>query len=362
MLFAAALYVARVHDAMPGFDAYHAAATRVLQGDSPYRAGTTGPFTYMPVMAIAMTPLALFEHAAARFIWFTVSVGLLTVFVRWAVHGLPERRRSEDALQWPTLALMLPFYAHELTAGQANVLLGVLLMGSLMAVQVDLPRAGGILLGAAIFIKPYALLLLPWLAFAHGARAVVATSMVLAAGLIVPALLFGWTGNIDMLVAWFRTVSDSPLDGARLLESVSIGAMWMKWLGPSRLTIFLTILSTAAILGLVTTVWVQRRTIFDPNYLECALIMLLIPLLSSRGAEYVLLLATPAVVCLLDRWGETSTRWRAFTCVALVAMSLAGMDVFGAGFRTFVTASGAVTVAGLGLVVALAHLRWKALA
>jgi hypothetical protein len=346
MLFAAALYIARVHDAMPGFDAYHAAATRVLHGDSPYLAGATGPFTYMPALAIAMTPLALFELAAARFIWFTVSVGLLTVFIRWAIHGLPERRRSEDWLQWLTLVLMLPFYAQGLTAGQTDVLLGVLLMGSLMAVQVDLPRAGGILLGAAIVFEPYALLLLPWLAFAHGARAVVATGMVLAAGLILPALLFGWTGNIDMLVAWFRTVSDAPPGAERLVDGVSI----------------LTVLSTAAVLGLVTAVWVRRQAVFDPDYVECALIMLFIPLLSSSGAGHVFLLATPAVICLLDRWGETAMRWRVVTGLALVVMSVAAADQFVVEFRSFLTASGVMAAGALGVAVALVHLRWKALA
>ena len=47
-----------------------------------------------------------------------------------------------------------------------------------------------------------------------------------------------------------------------------------------------------------------------PEYLECALLMLLIPLVSPQGWDYVLLLATPAVVCLVDRWREFPTIWR----------------------------------------------------
>lgn len=362
MLFAAALYVTRAHDAMQDFDVYHAAATRVLHGESPYQDAGVRPFTYLPAMAIAMLPFALFELDAARFIWFTVSVGLLTAFVRWAVHGLPERRHSDERLQWLAAGLMLPFYAHELATGQANVLFGTLLVGSLLAAQVELPRVAGVLLGIAIFVKPYALLLLPWLAFAHGRGAAAATTMVIAAGLILPALLFGWTGNIEMLVSWFRTINDSPLGPSRVAESVSIGAMWVKWLGLNRVAIFLAVLSTTAILGLVTTVWVHRRTVFDPDYLEFALILLLIPLLSARGSEYFLLLATPAVICLLDRWGEVSTRWRVVTGVALAAMSLGAVDLFGTGFRSFVTGSALMTVAALCVVVASAHLRWKALA
>jgi hypothetical protein len=362
MLFAAALYVTRANVAMPDFDVYHAAATRVLHGESPYQDAGVRPFTYLPAVAIVMLPFALFELDAARFIWFTLSVGLLTAFVRWAVHGLPERRHSDERLQWIAAGLMLPFYTHELTAGQANILLGTLLVGTLLAAQVDLPRVAGVLLGIAIFVKPYALLLLPWLAFAHGRGAAAATTMVMAAGLILPALLFGWTGNVEMLVSWFRTINDTPLGPARLVESVSIGAMWAKWLGLGRFTIFLTLLSTTALLGLVTMVWVHRRTVSDPDYLECALIMLLIPLLSSRSTEYVLLLATPAVICLLDRWGETRMPWRTVAGLALVTMSVGAVGVFGTGFRSFMTGSGVMTVAALGIVLALTHLRWKGLA
>jgi hypothetical protein len=362
MLLAALLWVTRAHDATADFQLYHTAASRVLQGESPYQAADARPFTYLPALAIAMVPLALFEYDAAKFLWFAVSVGLLTAFVRWAVHGLPERRRSDESLQWITLGLMLPFYAHELTVGQANVLLGGLLVGSLLAVQVELPRVAGVMLGIAIFIKPYALLLLPWLAFAHGRHAAAATTMVLAGGLVLPALLFGWNGNIEMLVAWFQTISDSPLGPARLHESVSIGAMWAKWFGLNRVTIFLSVISTTAVLGLITTVWVHRRTVFDPDYLEGALVLLLIPLLSSRGSEPLLLLATPAVICLVDRWGDVSTRWRLVTGLALAAMSAAALDLFGPGVRQAVSGSAVITVAAVVTAVATAHLRWKGLA
>ena len=47
----------------------------------------------------------------------------------------------------------------------------MLLVGSLLAVQVDQPYIAGVLIGVAAFVKPYALLLLPWLGFTYGAAA-----------------------------------------------------------------------------------------------------------------------------------------------------------------------------------------------
>ena len=57
--------------------------------------------------------------------------------------------------------------------------------------------------------------------------------------------------------------------------------------------------------------------------------MLLVPLLSPQGWDYVLLLATPAVVCLMDRWPRCHDGWRVVTGAALALMSLTIFDLMG---------------------------------
>jgi hypothetical protein len=57
--------------------------------------------------------------------------------------------------------------------------------------------------------------------------------------------------------------------------------------------------------------------------------MLFVPLLSPQGWDYVLLLATPAVVCLVDRWSEMSVGWRVIVGLALALMGLTVFDVMG---------------------------------
>ncbi len=90
--------------------------------------------------------------------------------------------------------------------------------------------------------------------------------------------------------------------------------------------------------------------------------MLLIPLLSPQGWDYVLLLSTPAVICLLDRWPEMGRGWRIFTGVSLALMCFTIFDLMGRVLYGRLMAMSIVSVAALGLAVALAHLRWKALA
>jgi hypothetical protein len=121
-------------------------------------------------------------------------------------------------------------------------------------------------------------------------------------------------------------------------------------------------ISTGAALGLVAVVWVRRQSVSSPEYLECALLMILIPLFSPQGWDYVLLLGTPAVVCLLDRWEDVGVRWKVATATSLALMGLTIFDLMGRALYTRFMALSIVTLAALGAAAALAHLRWRALA
>jgi hypothetical protein len=252
---------------------------------------------------------------------------------------------------------MAKFYAHELLLGQANLLLGTLLMAALMAAQIDQPRVAGVLIGIAAFVKPYALLLLPWLVLGHGLASGALALGVIAAGLVLSALVYGWGGNLELLAAWYRAVSASTAPNLLGADNISFAAMWAKWIGPGTAASSLAIVTTGAALATAAVSWVRRRGMLEPDYLEVAMLMLLIPLVSPQGWDYVLLLATPAVVCLLDRWEDVSLPWRALTGTALAVMGLTFFDLMGRTFYGQFMALSIVSVCALGLLAALANLR-----
>jgi hypothetical protein len=123
-----------------------------------------------------------------------------------------------------------------------------------------------------------------------------------------------------------------------------------------------TMLTIAALLALVAWVWARRDHVHDPNYLEVALLMLLVPLLSPQGWDYVLLLGTPAVICLVDRWSEVGRGWQVVSLTCLASMGLTLFDLMGRAAYTRFMMLSIVSVAAIGTAVALAHLRGKALA
>jgi Glycosyltransferase family 87 len=360
---AALVYLGRIQREMPDFEVYRTAGVRVLSAEPLYRA-TDGhyQFKYLPAFAIAMAPLALVDREASKVIWFALSAGLLTAFVRWSVSALPERRRSERVLLWLTVLFMAKFYAHELTLGQTNIVLGSLIVAALLAAQIDQPNIAGALIGAAVFVKPYALLLLPWLGFTFGAGPALVGLGVIGGGLVLPALAYGWSGNVQLLVDWARTVTGTTESNLLGADNVSFAAMWAKWIGVGPAATALATTTVGAALGLVAVVWLKRRRVGSPEYLEVALLMLLIPLLSPQGWDYVLLLATPAVVCLLDRWSEAPRGWRILTGASLALMGLTVFDLMGRALYGRFMAMSIVTVAAIGAAAALGYLRRRELA
>jgi len=157
-------------------------------------------------------------------------------------------------------------------------------------------------------------------------------------------------------------VTESTAPNLLSNDNISLAAMWAKWMGPGSMASMLAAVSGVAAIVLSAMVWLRRRHVDKPDYLEFALVMMLVPLLSPQGWDYVLLLSTPAVICLLDRWTELGRGWRVFAGASLGLMCFTIFDLMGRALYSRLMALSIVSVAALGLVVVLAHLRWKAIA
>lgn len=360
---AAVMYVARVRHEMVDFGVYYTAGVRATQAEPLYRTDDGHyQFKYLPAFALAMAPFAWLGPDAAKGAWYALSVVLLWKFVQWSIAALPDRRRSVQALAWLSVVLLAKFYAHELNLGQSNILLGFVLVAAVVALGNGRPALAGALVGLAIFVKPYAVIMLPWLPLAARAVAPLAAAAVFGTGLALPALAYGWQGHLDLLAAWYRTVTETTAPNLLGADNVSLAAMWAKWIGAGSMATMLSAVTVvAALTGVAWAMW-RRRRVPKPAYLEFGLLMLLVPLLSPQGWDYVLLLATPAIVCLLDRFSEVTMPWRITTAAALGFMSFTIYDLLGRALYSHLMAVNIVSVCALALFVCLIHLRARAVA
>ncbi len=363
IVLALTAYNTRISREMVDFEVYRTAGRRAVDAEPLYRE-TDGrnQFTYLPAFAVAMAPLAILGPDASRVGWYALSCACLVLLLRWSVLALPARRWTERSLVVVAIALLAKFYAHELVLGESNLLLGVVLLAGLGALQLEAPKLAAIAFAAAVFIKPYALILLPWLVASYGlATGAVAVAGILA-GLLLPVIFYGWAGNLGQLGSWWHVVT-SPA-GPSLLGAgnVSLTSLWTKWIGPGSLASGLTALSVVLLVAVAATMWRQRARVAEPDYVEFAFLLLIIPLVSPQGWDYVLLLGTPAVICVIDRWRELQTPWRFVSGLAMALMGFSLFDVMGLAADGQLIAWSVVSVCAVVIAATLAQIRLRALA
>lgn len=352
----------RVRHEMVDFAVYRQAATRLTHAQPLYQAADGHyQFKYLPAFAILAVPFSMVDEEAAKMMWFALSIGALVLLVRWSVRFVPERRRSVAVLAALTTVFMLKFYAHELILGQSNLFFAVLVVSAIGALQVDADAVAGGLLGAAVCIKPYGLLFAPWLAVnmrADNRRGLVAFATVCFIALIAPAAIYGIKGNFQLLAEWWRTVSDSTAPNLTGADNVSFAAMWTKWIGAGSAARLLAGITSAAALGVVIDAWLRRHEdISDPIYLEAAALLLLVPLLSPQGWDYVLLLATPALALIFDRLPELSRGWKITAWTAIGVMGLTTFDLLGRAAYGRVMSWSIITLTAVAVLISLGKLR-----
>src|SRR4029079_9782046 len=349
-----AVFTTRVARKMPDFEVYRTAAGRALAAEPLYREEDGHyQFKYLPAFALLAAPLALAPMQAAKGAWFAVSAVLMMVLLGLSLRALPEVRRPPVLLLVVTFLAMAKFYAHELVLGQVNLLFGVLAALAIVWMASGRDAAAGALLALAVVVKPYAAMFLPWIAVRRSRAAFAAMIGGLAVPrplwamtacwailLLLPAARYGWQGNLQLLVDWWHTVTATTAPNLANPDNVSLRAMFTKWLGRAWSAPLLASRLTAILLGLAGIVMAGRGNLKAPDALEGSLLLLMIPLLSPQGWDYVLLIGTPAVMLLGNYLPVPPPGLRALTVTAIAAVAFSIFDLMGrAAYATFMQLS-----------------------
>ena len=260
------------------------AAARFLAHETMYRPEDGHyQFKYLPAFAPLMVPFLWVPKDVGEVTWFALMVAMIWAFVRLSLAALPGRRRSAQLLVWLTLLLTGKFLVKELVMGQFNLPLALLLISAVIAAQRGERFAAGAFVAAGVFIKPYALVMVPWLAWTLGWRPFVTFGLVLVAGLLLPAAAYGWNGNLTLLHDWYRTVTDTTAPNLFTPENISFASMWAKSIGAGPAAQGLALASAVVAVGAGLFLMSRRQRVAEPNYLEGAYLLMLVPLLSPKA-------------------------------------------------------------------------------
>jgi Glycosyltransferase family 87 len=364
-LVAAALaaYPLRVSRNMRDSEVPWTAARRAAGAEALYRAEDGHyQFKYLPAFAVLTIPLGFVPLPAAKVLWFFSAVAVLYVLIVLSIRLLPEQRKRTGVLVGIAILVMGKFYARELDLGQVNLPFTVAAIGAFLAMKARREILAAALLVLTIAIKPYGVLLLPVLLARRQKATIVATAIGVWLLLLLPVPLYGLAGTVGLHQSWWQTVTETTAPNLLTPDNVSLASMYAKWLGMGGLSMKLATASSFALLGWVVIVFFRRQSVSFPEGLEGSLLLLLIPLLSPQGWDYVLLMATPAVIYLVNYLDELPGLWRPLTVVAGLTIGLSIWDLMGRAAYSAFMAVAVLSVCALVLVAALGTLRVRAVA
>ncbi len=336
------LFFAALQDRMTDFAVFHKAGQRFLNAEPLYQESDGHyQFKYLPGSAVIFVPLALLPLVAAKLIW------LFVILIAVLVIGISARRlcgaeRASPGLIILTFLIVARFFVREIDLGQTNAVMTALVMLALVSLQSGRSFRAGMLLGIAAILKPYAVIFLPLLLVRRQLLPTAIALAVLALGITVPALFYGWNGNFELLSQWQTAAAASTPSLLTNPDNVSLFACGAKWFGLQD-TYLILILPVVVMLLVFAALLYSGRLVHrrgsahyaqapepsDAFTIEGAILLILIPLVSPQGWEYVLLTATLGILLLLTRRQMLPQvlRWPLYALLAVVPLSL--YDILG---------------------------------
>jgi Glycosyltransferase family 87 len=353
----------RVIHKMPDFEVYWTAAARAARAEPLYRV-EDGHYTfkYLPAFAVLARPIARMPMSAAKRLWFGASLMLVAAVLWLSVLMLPELRLSAAALATVTFIAMAKFYAHEIVLGQVNLLFVAIVVWAVLLRERSREAAAGVLFALAVVVKPYAVIFAPWLAAEPRRVALGAMIVTLAAFLLLPVVTYGWSGNLALLSGWWTMVAGTTQPNLGNQDNVSIVAMTARWLGPGSAAKAAAVVIMLGVAIALVEMMIRRSAVRSPYALEAGTLLLIVPLLTPQGWDYVLLIATPAIMLLLNYLGELPGPLRVTTAAAIGVTAFSLYDLLGrAAYARFMSWS-AITICALVELAALIALRLRRVA
>jgi hypothetical protein len=331
---AVASYHLRIRHDLTDFGVCYQAGGRYLAGESLYRSSDGHlQFKYAPLAAAFYAPFAALPWNLAKISWFLLMLGCLGGILLLTARALPGQGPVASwSVGW-SLLIWLKYIGREIELGQVNLVILLLLLALIRELSAGRDRTAGILWAVSLFIKPYAVVFLPYFILKRKWTTVATGAGTILLGLFLPVLNFGWTGNWALLKEWTQSLSHSTQGLLAVGDNASLYAFFAKTLGLSTPTGALAMGGIGAaviaglILGMIKTG--ERERIEKAEISEGVVLMMLIPMLSPLGWNYNYLYALPASALLVHALARFSLSLRAVVVVNFILIGGTLREILG---------------------------------
>ena len=361
------VYLGWVKKDMSDFGVCYRAGQRILSGETLYRTVDGHlQYKYAPVSAFFYSAFAALPYEAAKVVWYCLEIFCLFAAYWLSYRCLPSREKGRWFVIGLGLLILAKCTGREIQLGQVNIFIIFVLVLMLLTWIRKKEFASGVLWGISIFFKPYALVFLPYFLLKKRFKIVASGISVLAVGLIAPALIFGWEGNLVVLKEWVGTLSRSTPVLMAVSDNASLYAFLWKLLGgQDQVWVEILFGTIFAVLG-ATFLWMMRQALKSslerPETLEVAFLFTLIPLFSPLGWYYNYLYALPAVVLILNTINRFSPVSRYILAGNFIVIGASLIEIMGKTLFRFYTRKSLIVVNAMFILCGLAYARLKKLA
>lgn len=357
-------FLVHVRKDMSDFGVCVQAGRRILDGETLYRVSDEHrQFKYAPVSAFVFVPFALLPWEAAQAVWFAGQVILLSAGGWLATRLISRPGKSPWLIAGLGALAGLKFLGREIELGQVNALILFLLLAAAGAFLRKKDALAGALWCVSLVFKPYALVFLPYFLWKKRFRLLGFGTAGLAAGLMLPAVVYGWSGNLGVLKEWAVSLTRSTRGLLAVGDNASLFALSAKSFGADRPALALvSTLAAVAGLGILFLLMIERghrRGLEKPERLEFVYLLACIPLISPLGWYYNYLYGIPAVCILWSVLPRFATIWRLSAGLNLILLGASIQEIWGRPLFLFYTHHALVAVQFIGVLAFLAAARWR---
>jgi hypothetical protein len=358
------IYLGWVKKDMSDFGVCYRAGQRILRGETLYRTVDGHlQYKYAPVSAFFYSAFAVLPYEAAKVIWYYLEIFCLFAGFWVSYRCLPSWEKGKWFVIGLGLLILAKYTGREIELGQVNIFIIFILILMLAAWINKREFASGVLWGISIFFKPYALVFLPYFLLKRRLKIVASGVAVLAAGLMAPALVFGWGGNLVVLREWVGTLSQSTPVLLAVSDNASLYAFLWKLLGgQDKVWVEILFGTVFTVLG-AAFLWMMRlgkkNSLERPETLEVAFLFTLIPLFSPLGWYYNYLYALPAVVLLLNYIGRFPPALKYILAGNFIIIGVSLREILGKTLFRFYNRKSLMVINALIILGGLAYLRMK---
>jgi hypothetical protein len=358
ILFFLAVFLLRVKDSMADFEVNYDAGKRILLGETLYRFDDGHyMFKYFPSSALLYVPLSYLPLPAAKAIWYSLVV-FSSVFLfcfSYRLIAISEKRNALLVVLPPLI--LAKYFFREIDLGQINALVTAILLLMVWLMSTEKKTApgkdflAGCLWGLATALKPYAFIFFPYFIIKKKWRALLSGFALIFLALSAPSLYYGLKGNLMVHKEWYSTLSQSTPTLFTTWDNISLIGFFMKWTENQALSLIFAGL-VIGVLGLIVLfLIVKGNRISRAEVLECAVLLICIPLVSPLGWDYTLLMATLGVTILVHHLPDFSRLWKTillvnFFIIAFSLYDIMGEDLYGTFMNWSITTINFLVIVG----------------